>query len=280
MIISTDSTSNLPKEFYLKNDIKTIPMQIILDEEVYDDLSENLPSCEFCKKMREGSNPKTAQINRENATKYFEELLKTNQDILHISFSSELSGTTAGMFEIANQLNKTHKNQITVIDTLNASAGEGLFVIKALEMKNEGKTVEEIANYLNSNRLKFRSFFTVDNLKYLVRGGRIGKFSGIVGSLLKIKPVLKVDEKGRLVSYKKVISRKKSINELAKICIEKAVPKHVLICQADCLEDAENLANLVENELHVSPQIIDLTQVICSHSGPGTLAIFFMDKNM
>ena len=279
MILSTDSTANLPKEYYEKLNIKMIPMQIVLNGETYDDLSDKLPISEYYQKMREGATPTTAQINEFNATKYFSHLLESGEDILHIAFSSALSGSTLTLKRVAEELNKTHKNKIVVVDSLNASCGEGLLVLKAKELLDEGKSIDEIKTEIERLVPYTCSYFTVEQLKYLVRGGRVGKFSGIVGTLLNIKPVLRVDENGKLVSYKKVISRKKSIAEMENIVKEKiADKKYVLIAHADCLNEANNFANNLKSSLNIEPIVTDLTQVIGCHTGPGLLAVFFIGK--
>lgn len=279
MILSTDSTANLPKEYYEKYNIKMIPMKIVIEDTTYNDLSDKLPVKEYYQKMKEGSAPTTAQINEYDATEYFEELLTHGEDILHISFSSALSGSTATLKRVANQLNETHKNKIVIIDSLNASCGEGILVLKAKDLMEEGKSIDEIKEEIEKLIPFACSYFTVEQLKYLVRGGRVGKFSGIVGTLLNIKPVLRVDESGRLVSYKKVISRRKSVEEMKKIISEKiADKKYVMISHADCEEEANNFAKDIKETLNAEPIVTDLTQVIGCHTGPGLLAVFFFGK--
>lgn len=276
MIISTDSTANLPKHLYKELNISMIPMQIILNNETYNDLSEELENEVYYNKMREGATPTTAQINEYAAKEYFTKLLEQKEDVLHISFSSALSGTYNAMNKVANELNETHENKILVIDSLNACMGEGLLVLKAVELKNAGKTIKEIETEIKKLIPKVCSYFTVEQLKYLVRGGRVGKLSGIVGSVLNIKPILRVDENGKLVSYKKVITRKKSINELAHITTQQIVDKnYVYICHTVCQTDANNLAEQLKDTLGVNPIITDLTQVIGCHTGPGLIAVFF-----
>lgn len=279
MILSTDSTANLPKEYYKKYNISMIPMQIILNDETYNDLSDNLPIEEYYQKMREGATPTTAQINEFSAKEYFENLLKKGEDVIHIGFSSALSGSTSTLKRVANELNETHTNKIYVIDSLNASCGEGLLVLKAHELMNAGKSIEEVKTEIEKLVPYVCSYFTVEQLKYLVRGGRVGKFSGIVGTILNIKPVLRVNNEGKLVSYKKIITRKKSIAEMQNIVQEKiADTKHVLIAHAVCNNDAQTLADSLKSTLNVNPIITDLTQVIGSHTGPGLLAVFFIGK--
>lgn len=279
MILSTDSTANLPKEYYEKLNIKMIPLQIILNDNTYDDLSEKLPNKEYYQQMRDGATPTTAQVNEYSAREYFEKLLSLGEDVLHIGFSSALSGSTNTLKRVAEELNLNHKNKVVVVDSLNASCGEGILVLYAKDMMNDGKSIDEIKTEIEKLIQYSCSYFTVEQLKYLVRGGRVGKFSGIVGTLLNIKPVLRVDENGRLVSYKKVISRKKSIDEMKNIISEKiAEKKYVMISHAECLEDATELANSIKTNLGVDPIITDLTQVIGSHTGPGLLALFFIGK--
>ena len=280
MILSTDSTSNLPKKLYADYDISMIPLQIYLDGEIYDDLSEKLPTQEFYNKMKNGAEPKTAQINEQTAREYFERLLATGDNVLHISFSSALSGNTSTIIRVAEELNKTNQNKIVVIDSLNASVGEGLLVLYARDLINEGKSIDEVASTINELKNRTCSYFTVEHLKYLVRGGRVSKFSGALGSLLNIKPILRVDDTGKLVAYKKVISRKKSLNELANICKEKiGDKKYIYIAHAVCENEAKLVANLINEQIGVLPQIVDLTQVIGSHTGPGLIALFFIGKD-
>lgn len=276
MIISTDSTANLPKHLYKELNISMIPMQIVLNGETYNDLSEELKNEEYYNKMKDGATPTTAQINEFAAKEYFENLLKQGEDVLHISFSSALSGTYNTIARVANKLNETNKNKVVVIDSLNACMGEGLLVLKAVELKNAGKLIEEIESEIKNYIPKVCSYFTVEQLKYLVRGGRVSKFSGIVGSVLNIKPILRVDNNGKLVSFKKVITRKKSINELSNIVRDKIADKnYVYICHTVCLEEANKLAEQLKDTVDVNPIITDLTQVIGCHTGPGLLAVFF-----
>ena len=276
MILSTDSTANLPKEYYENLNIKMIPMQIILEDETYDDLSDKLPVSEYYQKMREGATPTTAQINEYSARAYFENLLTLGEDILHICFSSAMSGTCAAVKRVADELNETHSNKIMVVDSLNASCGEGILVLKAHALRQKGKSIEEIKTEIENLIPKTCAYFTVEQLKYLVRGGRLSKLSGTIGTILNIKPVLRVDENGKLVSYKKIISRKKSIAEIANIVTQKLSDKqYVMISHAECLEDANELASTLRMTLGVEPIITDLTQVIGCHTGPGLLAVFF-----
>ena len=279
MILSTDSTANLPVEYYQKLNINMIPMQILLENQIYNDLSKDLPVEMFYKKMSEGSTPTTAQINEFAAKQYFEDLLKQGEDILHISFSSALSGTTACVKKVAEELNATSKNKIYVIDSLNAAAGEGLVVMYAYDKMQSGASINEVIAEVNRIIPLAKSYFTVQDLKYLVRGGRVSKVSGFLGTMLNIKPVLKVDEAGRLVPFKKVISRKLAMRALLNIVKEQiGDSKYVFINHAVCPQDAQKIATTLKEELNITPVITDLTQVIGCHTGPGLLAVFFIAK--
>ena len=279
MILSTDSTANLPKEMYANLNISMVPMKIILEGNTYDDLSESLPIEEYYGKMREGKIPSTAQINEFDAKEYFEKLLEQKQDVLHIGFSTALSGSTNTLKRVAEELNSTHQNKIVVIDSLNASCGEGMLVLYAKELIDQGKSIDEVAEMIKEKIPHSKSYFTVEQLKYLVKGGRVGKFSGIIGTILNVKPVLTVDHQGRLVSYKKIISRKKSIAEMVEIVSSQiAQDSKVMIAHAMCLSDAEDFAEKVKAKVGVEPLITDLTQVIGCHTGPGLLAVFFFHK--
>ena len=280
MIISTDSTANLPIDYYSKYNISMIPMQILLNNKIYDDLSPDLKVEEFYKAMSEGATPTTAQINEYSAREYFEKLLSSGEDIVHISFSSALSGTTASVKKVAEELNSTHSNKIYVVDSLNAACGEGALVMHAVDMREQNKTAQEVAQEVEKLIPLTKSYFTVQDLKYLVRGGRVGKLSGFIGTILNIKPILKVDEQGRLVAHKKVISRRLAIRELFNITKDNiGENKRIFINHAVCEEDAKRLADMIERELNVKPIITDLTQVIGCHTGPGLLAVFFIQKN-
>ena len=279
MILSTDSTANLPKEMYKQLNISMVPMKIILEGNTYDDLSESLPIEEYYGKMREGKIPSTAQINEFDAREYFEKLLEQKQDVLHIGFSTALSGSTNTLKRVAEELNSTHQNKIVVVDSLNASCGEGMLVLYAKELIDQGKSIEEVAEMIKEKIPHSKSYFTVEQLKYLVKGGRVGKFSGIIGTILNVKPVLTVDHQGRLVSYKKIISRKKSIAEMVEIVASQiAQDSKVMVAHAMCLSDAEDFAEKVKAKVGVEPLITDLTQVIGCHTGPGLLAVFFFHK--
>ena len=278
MILSTDSTANLPEEYYKKLGISMIPMQINLNDVTYNDLSPDLNE-NFYQAMRDGAVPTTNQINDFRAKEYFEKLLEKGEDVLHIGFSTGLSQSTNTLRRVAAELNATHKNKVVIVDSLNAAVGEGLLVLYANDYIKEGKSIDEVAKLVEELVPRSNAFFTVEALKYLVRGGRLGKVSGMLGTLLKIKPILRVDHNGKLVAFKKVISRRKSISELVNICKENIYEKkYLFVGHTACPDDAKILAEEVKKAVGVEPVITDLSQVIGCHTGPGLLAVFFISK--
>ena len=264
-------------ELLEKYNISTIGMNYSIDNVEYTD-KDSISHHQFCEYMRNGAITKTSSINTYNAEEYLIGLLKQGKDILHISFSSGLSCSYRNMVSVAEELNKTSKNKIIVIDSLCACSGQGLYVMLGCEEADKGKDIDEVAKYLEDIKLNLCHLFTVDDLKYLVRGGRVSKAKATLAKTLNIKPVLHVDNEGKLVQYRNVISRKKSI---ATMCDDFAMnysgkSNLILISHADCQEDALLLQGMIRKKTGLDSIICELGHVICSHSGPGTLALFFL----
>ena len=276
-IMSTDITCDLPEDILVKYNIKSLNMTYSIDNVEYSN-NNSISTKEFCDYMRKGSVTKTSAINCYDAREYFEKLLTLGQDILHISFSSGLSSSYTNAHDVANELNKTNHNKIYVIDSLCACSGQGLLCILGCEKADSGESIEDVKNYLEKIKFNITHLFTVDDLKYLVRGGRVSKTKAKIASALKIKPVLHVDNEGKLVQYKTVISRKKSIMTMCDDFISNYsnVSNKILISHADCLEDAQLLQSFIKNKTGLESELYELGHVICSHSGPGTLALFFV----
>lgn len=281
ILISIEATADLPKNYLEKYHLSCCPMDFTIDGETYSTLDNSIDCQTFYQKMRQGAKISTSQINTYNAKKYFEELLKQGKDIIHISFSSALSGTYKNMEQVATELNSIYSNKIYLIDSLNASIGQGLLAIIARENEGKFENVEDFISFIDETKHHLSPLFIVDNLKYLARSGRIGKLSYTLGSVLQIKPLLYVDKNGNLTSYGKVISRKKSITSIAEKISNNLSPDtdKIFIGNADCLEDAKFLQKLVEEKTKIKPEILDLGVVIASHSGPGTLAVFAVNKD-
>ena len=209
-IITTDNTSDLPDSYISENDLDILFLSYTIDGETYE-RENQLSAAEFYKRMRNGSMPTTAQINPDMAKEKFTKYLKEGKDILHISFSSGLSGSYNSCRIAAEELQEDFPDRrIVVVDSLCASLGEGLLVHKAVCQKKEGKSLAEITEWLEENKLHLCHNFTVDDLNHLYRGGRVSKAAAVFGTMVNIKPVLHVDDEGHLVPVSKVRGRKKS----------------------------------------------------------------------
>jgi len=278
----TDSTCDLPQELYKQMGVKVLKLTFELDGQSYAD--GDMDSHEFYEKMRHDSSTKTSQVAPSDCEKAFEAILKTGTDILYLAFSSGLSGTYNSACIARDTLKERYpERKIIVIDSLCASTGEGLLLYKAWEKKCEGLSMTELEDWLENNKLHLCHMFTVDDLKYLHRGGRISKATAVAGAILGIKPILHVDNDGRLVAIGKVRGRKQSLNKLVEALDEriKGYDNTVIgICHGDCREDAEYVADLARQKLGQQVKIITsyTGTVIGAHSGPGTLAFFFMGE--
>lgn len=278
--ITTDSTVDLPKEYLEENQNLVLSLAYILDGITYQDMN-GLPSKEFYDKVRAGALPSTSQINPEQAKEVFEPIIKEGRDILHIGFSSGLSGSFNSARIAADELKETYpESKIIVIDSLCASMGEGLLLYKANEMKKRGSSIDEIAEWVTKYRKHICHNFTVDDLNHLHRGGRISKATAVIGTMVNIKPVLHVDNDGKLVAIGKVRGRKKSLNELVDRMakqIEGYENDIFMISHGDCPEDAEYVAEQVKLRFGIQKVMINpVGPVIGAHSGPGTIALFFI----
>ncbi|MBO4214422.1 MAG: DegV family protein [Lachnospiraceae bacterium] len=281
--IFTDSTTDLPAEFYEKYDIPYISLRYTIDGETFDD-NHTVSAADFYNKMRNGSTPTTTQPSPEIAEEFIRnEIAKKDTDILFIAFSSGLSGTYNSVSLAANNImEEDPSRKIIVIDSLAASTGEGLIVYKALQYKNAGHTLEETAKYVEDIKLHAVHVFTVDDLNSLHRGGRVSKGTAIVGTLANIKPLLHTDDEGHLTSVGMTRGRKKSLIWLVD-SMEKQMGSYrdqndtVFICNGDCIDDANFVKEQVMTRFGIENVVIaDTGPVIGAHSGPGTLALFFM----
>ncbi len=279
----TDSSANLPNSLIDKYDIRVLPLTYHLNDVEHLSYIPNkqIDMASFYNELRNKAKITTSCVNVNSFLTVFEELLASNEDVLYIGFSSGLSGTYQSATIAIEQLKPQFPDRkILAIDSLSASLGQGLLVTYAAKMKEQGKSIEDIYTWLLDNRLHLCHWFTVDDLFYLKRGGRISSSAAIVGSLLNIKPVLHVDNSGHLVPVTKVRGRKTSLNELVSHMEETAIdPKNqtVYISHGDCEKDAQYVAELIKNKFGTSDILIDFVEpVIGAHSGPGTVALFFL----
>lgn len=282
-VIVTDSGSDVNAEVFKEWGVKSTDLTFHFEDGVeYTDAQ--MPTDEFYKRMRAGEVSKTAAINIDTFTNLFEAELKEGRDVLYIGFSSGISSTSNSGIMAARELEEEYPDRkIIAIDTLCASAGEGLMVYLAVQKKNEGATIEETAEFVREMIPKIGHWFTVDDLKYLVRGGRVSATAAFVAGTLGIKPVLHVDDEGCLINMAKVRGRAQSIKALAKKYSETALdPENgpYFISNADCLEDAKALEALIYKAHGKKCDLItDIGPVIGSHAGPGTLALFYPAKD-
>ncbi|WP_025641942.1 DegV family protein [Schnuerera ultunensis] len=283
--IITDTSANLTEEMIEQYNINIIPLVFrIGEEEFYSYVKGKKTDIkQFYDRMRQGEIITTSLISMEKCQDVFESNLKEGKDILYISFSSALSGTYNAALMVAKNLEKEYpERKIYVVDSLAASMGQGLLVYYCAEQKRSGKSIEEVKDWLIENRLQLCHWFTVDDLFHLKRGGRISGTIALVGTVLGVKPVLHVDNEGRLVPVRKVRTRKKSlislVDEMEKTCIN-PTEQIVFISHGDSIDDALYVEKLVRDRLNVKDIKINYVDpVIGAHSGPGTIALFFIGK--
>jgi len=283
-VISTDTTSDLPESFIQKNDIDIHPLYYAFGDEIYGS-NNGLPEKEFYARMRNGDLPTTMATNPEDSEKIFQKRIDEGLDILHIAFSSALSSSCNNSTLAANEImEKTPGSKIIVIDSLSASMGEGLVVYRAIQLKNEGKSIDEVAQYINSHLQNFCHQFTVDDLNHLYRGGRVSKAAAVLGTLASIKPLLHVSAEGKLIPVGKVRGRKKSLIALVDR-MEETIGSYrnetdvAFLSHGDCIEDAQFVADLVKERFNLDVWINPICPSIGSHAGPGTVALFHMGEH-
>lgn len=281
--ITTDSTSDLPLSFLKERDIPCIGLGFMLEGKEYTegpDVEMSLP--EFYNKLRAGVPATTMQVNSFAFTAFVEPLLAAGEDVLHVAFSSGLSGTYASCESAAKELREKYpERQLVVVDTLAASLGEGLLVYYADENRRAGMSLADNARWLEEHKLNLCHWFTVDDLMHLHRGGRVSKASAILGSLVGIKPILHVDNDGHLILVSKARGRQGSLEAMLKRMKEtvwdNVGDQTIFISHGDCEDDAKKLQAMIEKEWGCKTFLINYVgTVIGSHSGPGTLALFFL----
>jgi DegV family protein with EDD domain len=280
-VITADSNCDLLPEYIKEKKIGIIPHYYDINGITYGD-EINLTPKEFYDKMREGLMPTTMASNPAVIRETFKKYVDQGLDVLHISFSSTLSGghsnVATGAIEICEE---NPGAKILVLDSLNASMGEGLVIMKAVQLKEAGKGIDEIAEWIEANKLKFGVQFTVDDLFHLQRGGRVSKMTAIVGSMINVKPILVINNDGALVPAGTVRGRKKSLSTIvsnmeAQLGSQKVEDNTICVVHGDALEDAEYVAGLIKERLHTDNIIINsISPSIGAHSGPGAIGICY-----
>ena len=287
-ILSCCSTADLTKEHFEKRDINYICFHYELDGKQYeDDLGQSLSFDELYSKMRAGAETKTSQINVAEYKEYFEKFLKEGKDILHISLSSGVSGAYNSANIAKNILEETFpERKIYIVDSLAGSSGSGLLMDKIADLHDEGKTMDEIYEWVNENKLKMQHWLFSTDLTYFIKGGRISKTAGFVGSVLNICPILNVNVEGKIVPRHKVRTKKKVIEALVKQMEENTeegldYSGKCYISHSGCYEDAKAVADLVESrflKLDGKVEINNIGTAIGCHAGPGTVGLFFWGR--
>lgn len=281
-VLLIDSSSDLPIEYVENNDFDVLGLTCnFRGKEYEDDFGKTLEYKAFYDAIREGEIASTSQINSYRFEEVFKKHAKEGRSVIYIDFSSGLSGCISSAVTARENVIKEYKDaDITVIDTKSGSLGEGLLVYYACEMLKDGRDGKEVVDWVENNKLRVNHWFTVENLKYLKRGGRLSATSAALGTILDIKPVIHVDNDGKLIPVSKVMGRRKSLKALAEKLEEKIVnPEEqvIAISHSDCLEDAKYLKDLILKKCKVKDIIINnMGPVIGAHTGPGSVALFFL----
>lgn len=279
-IITVNSTVDTGKEWLEECNVPVIPLKYTIDGQEYTDMY-GLSDKEFFQKLREGKMSVTSQINPEEAKEMLEPYVKEGKDVLHLAFSSALSGTCNSMKIAAEELQEEYPEaKVIVVDTLCACMGEAMLLYYALKQKEAGKTIEEVAQWAEENKLHVCHNVTVDDLFHLHRGGRVSKTAAVLGTMVKVKPIIHMDDNGALQVIGKERGRKKSLHKIVDMAVERSEGwdnEIIMITHGDCLEDAEYVAKLVREKMGVENVFIhNIGTVIGSHTGPGVVATFCM----
>lgn len=283
--IVTDSSCDMPACYYLEHGVEVVNLGFTMNNVNYEgETGEKISEKEFYKLLREGSMPTTYQVTAETAKPHMEKFLEQGKDVLVLAFSSALSGTAGSFTVAARELSKKYpKRKIRIVDTLCASMGEGLLLYYVLKKADEGASMEETVKYAENLKLHICHHFTVDNLFHLKRGGRVSAATAIVGSVLKIKPIMHVNNEGKLIAIGKAMGRKKSLSCLVENLFASADMDEndpIFISHGDCMEDVEYVKRLILERRPNSEIFVHYVgAVIGAHSGAGTVALFNKGKH-
>lgn len=288
-ILSCCSTADLSKEHFDSREIHYICFHFMLDGVDYpDDLGVSVPFDEFYRRMAEGSDTRTSQVNVSEYVEYFTPFLEAGKDVLHVSLSGGLSGTVNAARNAASILGERFpERKIYVVDSLGASSGYGLLMDKAADLRDDGMSIEALRDWLEAHKLDVHHWFFSTDLTFYVKGGRVSKAAGFIGGVLGICPLLNMDDQGHLIPRAKIRSKKKVIQEMLTRMEQYAdngldYDGKCFISQSECYEDARALADLIEAKFPKLNGKVDINYVgttIGSHTGPGTVALFFWGRD-
>ena len=282
-VLLTDSSADLPAAMVAEMGVEVLPLSFTMGEKTYRNWPDNreMDPGDFYRRLREGEMATTSAVNVGDYTAALEPFLQAGKDVLVLAFSSGLSATCHSACIAAEELSEQYPDRkVYVVDTLCASLGQGLLVYLAAKQRSEGRSIEEVRDWAEENKLHMCHQFTVDDLHFLKRGGRISATTAVVGSMLQIKPVLHVDNEGHLINIAKARGRQASlkalVDKMEKTAIDPA-NQVVFISHGDCLEDAHTVEKMVKERFGVKEVYINYVgPVIGAHSGPGTLALFYV----
>lgn len=281
--IITDSTGDLTPELIRDLQLTVIPMEFTIDGKSYRNYPDGheMSAKAFYHLLRAGKTSTTAQINAHEFMEWADPILQAGEDILYLAFSSGLSGTCQSAYMAKEELSARYPDRkIYVVDSLAASMGEGLLAYYASKMQLEGKTIDEVYQWLQDNKLHLCHWFTVDDLNHLKRGGRVSSAAALFGTMLGIKPVLHVDDAGHLIPVAKIRGRRQSLDSLVAHMEETVTnpgEQVIFISHGDCEKDAQYVADQIRARWNVKEIVLnEIGPVIGTHSGPGTVALFFL----
>ena len=283
--LSCCSTADLPREYFESRDIRYTCFHFNMDGKEYpDDLGQSIPFSEFYRRIADGAQPTTSQINVQQYVEYFEPLLEAGETVLHIAFSSGLSGSVNSARMARETLLETYPQaELYIVDSLAASSGYGLLVDAAADLRDSGKSAQEVRDWVEANKLDLHHWFFSTDLTSYIRGGRVTPVAGFFGTVLKICPLLNVNDEGKLIPRQKCRGKAKAIDEIVAKMVEHAkdgvnYSGKCFISNSACLEDARAVAERIEQTFpHLNGKVMinSIGTVIGAHTGPGTVALFF-----
>ena len=287
-VLSCCSTADMTKAYFNQRDIHYLCFHYQLDgKDMLDDLGESMSLDKFYQAMVDGADTRTSQISVGEYEKYFESFLKAGKDVLHLTLSSGISGTVQSAMLAKETLDKKYPNRkLIIVDSLAASSGYGLLMDQLADLRDQGKSIDEVADWAEDHKKNVNHWFFSTDLTFFIKGGRVSKTAGMVGQLLNICPLLNVDYQGRLIARDKIRTKRKVIREIVARMEQYAENGHnysgkVFISQSACREDAQAVADLIVEKfprMNGKPVICDIGTTIGSHTGPGTVALFFVGE--